>query len=56
MKRRIKPLSMSRDVKSGMQRFRETELYGICFGRIPNWPCIEWGGPYREAHNTRQIR
>ena len=48
MKKVCKPLSMTRDVKSGMQIFREVELRGVCGSRQPKWPAVLFGGPYRE--------
>ena len=48
MKRKSKPLSMTRDAKPSIQIFRTAELRGVCFSRIPRYCSGRLGGVYRE--------
>lgn len=49
MKKVNRPISLTRDVKSAMQRFREVELKGFSFSKQPKWTTTDFGGPYRES-------
>ena len=48
MKGRKKPISLTRNVKSAMQIFREVELRGSCVSCTPRYCNAGDGGPYRK--------